>query len=1042
MTAVYNKYLLSLLIGFCVLDSSYAQQLSIFSGSDPGFVMVTPAPAPRGVVARAQSAWTEGMAVVGAATVGRIGYNLARNSLQSQLEQALAGQTRYLPDRAQNAEFVRQLMCRIDVTLGATNRCIPRDISVRGRAAEALNNAKILDVNQMRTALKMVHSALVDRVTPAVLRTEVFGNSNQLSARSAYWSAGIKSVVNSCIDRAPTTVSATHCFTNALLPGDSSPLQTNLGTAVVYEMSRKTLEPMAGNNRDQFRACRSEEYLRCMNVTTRGAPTNCPLPTYPVPAVRSLNSCATRAIHNGIMIVAQAPISSTVRGMAPSGEGDRISGVALSTLRACLPGKSSESAITTCFDRTVMTAGAEIVEAKILTEPAVRENFPSQAERQRVTAQAVSTFNSCAQNAQRRGRRENHILSIENCERAVTNHVGRLVVEANFRRQDPASAPAGIRALAACWPGNEASPTRTNSCMRSSIISFATATALTQVDASVPAALKLSQPEFIQTQIAGLQACLGEELPADIMSAQNLNTDIDGCTKTLKRNVAKGVARHEVTHILKDEVTPEQLEAILVSEVDGKFMTCIGEDPKDEDFTRCEAVLRHDVGVTAGALLLPKAIHDYVARQGGPEELDSSEEAINTLVQDLVSRNTTCLGENRARIHIALDECFKGTIHQAVQDIAVLQVRKELQAITKLAPSLNIAAQEARARELIVACLQRDVAADAPLSATISRIDFCGEEITSEMRRLITSEVITLTSEPIDRIFTNYQTCLSLRRNSRRNNCDELMTQEVVEFMRPFKTLQAPCPPNEEPKIDVFDMATAALVSLVQESRGRLDEARAEVQTLVAQFAEIAGTSDSNSSESALVSDSSSDPILQIIIRGLLKEAMKGIPREAGLTPAVQAQMIDPELIREIFTSDVLRQIKNSAARIVSNVSAGDNSTLQLDSKELQMAVARTFLGSPKVMGLILQGQINNEISKHGPLVRWIAPLAAGMMGKTLNWQEARSRRPEALAAEDWVLEQVILPMVEGNLSAEEAQSRQRQAAEMIQAALDRNPRR
>jgi hypothetical protein len=75
-----------LLIGFCVLDSSYAQQLSIFSGSDPGFVMVTPAPAPSGVVARAQSAWTEGMAVVGAATVGRIGYHLARNSLQSQLE--------------------------------------------------------------------------------------------------------------------------------------------------------------------------------------------------------------------------------------------------------------------------------------------------------------------------------------------------------------------------------------------------------------------------------------------------------------------------------------------------------------------------------------------------------------------------------------------------------------------------------------------------------------------------------------------------------------------------------------------------------------------------------------------------------------------------------------------------------------------------------------------------------------------------------------------------------------------------------------------
>ncbi len=1018
------KYLLGIVLGFCYLESTCAQQVSTFNGTEPGIVVAssehhsTPA----------QNIWSEAIARAGAATVGRIGYQIARSTMQRQLEQALAGQARYLPNRTQNAAWIRALMCQVDVAMGARNQCIPADNSIAGRARAVADSLKILSVNDIRNALKIVHGGLIDRVTPAVLRTEV---STQIGQRAVSWQNRLKAVTNACIDQAATTIGATLCFTRAVLPAETSPLQTNLGTAVVLETSRLSLDSMSSNPA-QFRGCRGDEYLRCMGVSIRSAPTGCEAPSFPAPANPNVQACALRSIHNGIMQVAEGPIESSIRQMAPADQIGRINGIATQTLRNCLPGKQSESAITGCFDQTVIAAGREIVEAKVLAEPAVREHFSSATERQRVADQGVAAFNACAVRAQGAGRRTNRILNINNCEAAVTNQVGRLVIESTFERTDPEASATGLSALRGCWPGNEASAARANACMRSSIVSFAAASGRRQVELKVPQNLKISQPTFIDTQISGLQSCLTQNLPTNIMTAQNLDRSIDSCTQALTLNVAKGVGRAEVTQILKDQMTPEDLEALLVAQVDGAFLTCLGQNPGDEELTRCESVLRHDVGVAAGAILLPKSINDYVTNQGGAAALGTTDEAISALSNDLVARNTTCLGENRARINEALNECFRSTINQAVGEVAVLQVRNELKGILPIAPSLVMADQEARARELITQCLARDVAADAELSATLEKIDPCGEEVTSQMRREVMGEVIVLTRQPIDLIFTHYQDCL----NRRRRNCDEAMTREVQAFMRPFKDMvSASCPPGGTPDLDIFELASVAMISLIKESRGRFDEARAEVATLVGQFADVASGVDSTSRES-LVADNSTDPILQTLIRGLLRESIRGIPADAGISAAVQAQLVDENLIREIFNSDVLREIKASTARLVEN-EALDQKSLEIDGKELQMAVARTFLGSSRVMGIILQGQINNEISRHGPLVRWIAPLAAGVMGMDLNWEAARRRSP-AQEAETWVLENVILPMVDKSITPEEAANRQRQAAEMVKTALRR----
>ncbi len=961
-----------------------------------------------------------GGAAIAAATIGGILYDRTERIIEQQLRAALAGQTAYVTP-AQINTFVTAAMAQMRGTIRAPG---------------------IVTSGRFVTAMKNLHNSLVDFITPNVLRSQVFGRSGpELNAHSAYWRTILKSMTNRCIDRASAdgnAISAMTCVTNSVMPAASSPLQTNLGTAVIFEMSRKSLEPMVSSaNREHFRACRTKEYLQCMNITTNAAPTNCSAATYPVTARGNLEACATRSLRNGIMEVAPITINRTIREMAPASEAERISTLAVSTLRNCLPGAANERAITGCFDNTVLAAGREIVEAKVLAELAVQEAFSTSAERQRVAGLALTAFNACARRA---GHDANGILDISNCEGVVTNAVSKEVMLETFERQDPLALETGRAALDRCWPraGSNASP---NACMRSSIISFAAASARRQVTEKVPAGLLITSPSFVDANITSLAACLGNELPSDIMAARNLETRIDSCAQALTLNVAKSIARFEVSNTLRDQMSPEALEELLVREVDGVFMTCLGARPADADLTRCEGNLRHDVGVAAGSLLIPAAINDYANKSGGAAALGISNEELASLNQSLVTRNTTCLGENRARIAEALDECFRGTITQAVGDIAVLSVRRELEAVRPLSPNLNVSAQETRARELIQACLAEGVAPAAALADTLARIEPCGERVTSEMRRAVLSEVIVLTREPIDAIFANYQACLGRRGN---NNCDVALAREVNVFMLPFKNkLERPaadcdCLPQATIgiQLDVIQMATAAMISLIQESRGRLPEARAEVHALISQFSELAGGNNVAQTREALIADDSSDPLLQTLVRSLLREALRGVPADSGITPAVKAQLIDENLIREIFNSGVLRDIKTSAATILENVSAGAD-TLQLDSKELQMAVARTFLGSQRVMGIIMQGQINNEINRRGPLVRWIAPLAAGVMGMDLNWENAR-RRPAAREAQDWVLDQVILPIIDGTLSPEEAKVRQREAAQKVQAALRR----
>lgn len=628
------------------------------------------------------------------------------------------------------------------------------------------------------------------------------------------------------------------------------------------------------------------------------------------------------------------------------------------------------------------------------------------------------------------------MLDVDPCLLRVTNHVARLVIEETFRRTDAAALPAATRALNGCWNDGDTA-VEANSCVRTAILAFARASGERQMAGRVPAGILAIDPSFTNRHLDALGACLRERLPGNILGGADIAPASDGCARQLKLDVAKAVARAEVARTLDGQMPAADLEALLVAQVDGAFMACLGEDPDDATIARCEGNLRHDVGVRAGELLVPNAIRDYVRTRGGAEVMGTTDAVLDGMIQGLVARNTACLDENRARINEALDQCFLATINAAVGDVGVLQVRRELERLRGVAPALDAAAQEARTRELLTACMAEDVPPGAPLTASLARITPCGERVTGEMRRHVLSQVITLTGDPLDAIFAAYEEC----RSRRRRDCDSVMYRQVQDFMRPFRDLLKPpagtdCQPAGGLQLDMFDLATAGVIALIQESEGRSAEARTEVRALVAQFAELAGGQNPRSRDE-IIADESHDPLLRNLARGMLSEAMSG-SEQMGITPAMRSNLLADDLIQEVFTPAVLREIRSAAVSVVQQVGAGAAS-ITLEAQAMQMAVTRALLGSDRVRTIVLQGQIDGELRRRGPL--WLIRPIAGIIGLDTNWERVRETR-EGRETEEWIMANVVTPMVEGRVKGAQAQELQREAARRMQEAMRRRGRR
>jgi hypothetical protein len=114
---------------------------------------------------------------------------------------------------------------------------------------------------------------------------------------------------------------------------------------------------------------------------------------------------------------------------------------------------------------------------------------------------------------------------------------------------------------------------------------------------------------------------------------------------------------------------------------------------------------------------------------------------------------------------------------------------------------------------------------------------------------------------------------------------------------------------------------------------------------------------------------------------------------------------------------------------------ASGQGNLALNGAELQMAVARAYLDSDQVRTTLLQSQINAQTRRQLGPFNFLAPLVGGVIGMNFNWSQVRETEA-GRATEQWVVDQVIFPMIRGELTPEASAELQREAARRMQEAM------
>jgi hypothetical protein len=352
---------------------------------------------------------------------------------------------------------------------------------------------------------------------------------------------------------------------------------------------------------------------------------------------------------------------------------------------------------------------------------------------------------------------------------------------------------------------------------------------------------------------------------------------------------------------------------------------------------------------------------------------------------------------------------------------------------------------EARTRESLTACMRE---AGEDLEALASKTSECSTRVTAEIRRMVAGQFIDLSRAAIDLIFNNYSDCIAAipanasnnRRREATTRCRETMQAAVASFLAPFRELTRPrCNQNAGGlgiEVNMLDLAAAGIVAMIQEGHAE-PQTRQEVWELIDQIGNLVSGESPDEARLALINDSSTDGVLRSVINGVLGEAINAIPENVNISRRARRELVDEELLNGIFTSEVLQDVKAAAATLVQGVASGEGN-LSVNGAELQMAVARAYLDSDKVRKTLLQSQIDAQTrSQLGPF-NFLTPLVGGIMGMNFNWSKVRETEA-GRAAEQWVVDQVIFPMIRGELSPEASAELQREAARRMQAAMQGN---
>lgn len=240
------------------------------------------------------------------------------------------------------------------------------------------------------------------------------------------------------------------------------------------------------------------------------------------------------------------------------------------------------------------------------------------------------------------------------------------------------------------------------------------------------------------------------------------------------------------------------------------------------------------------------------------------------------------------------------------------------------------------------------------------------------------------------------------------------------------------------PQQGEFDSATTnALKSYVDYNPQQAAAQTAEMKETVAE-AVASGNKDNLKQTMAEKMDSSgaSDQLIKSLIRQEVKEGLMKLKGEDRIDPKTMSKLLDPKNFDRIFTKDVLDNLQAKDKLLKPLLVEGKNPNdpeVKKAKAELKKKIAETLVKSDDFGSMVASATIQKKINQQDEMTKFFARAFYG--DNALDWKRVRNT-PRGQQAEEYIKNQIVLPMMTNSLPESERRARVAKAKSLIESAI------
>ena len=581
-------------------------------------------------------------------------------------------------------------------------------------------------------ATKFTANEIMRTVIERVMQTEGVRDP----AIRASWVARLTEPFNACAKAARAYSEINNCVST--YQGD---LPKNLGLAMSYELA---YQEVGGKYTSGF----DKKYVACLKPTAANADARI------MPCVLSLlRGTVTAAATDRVTVIANEQLGEG---------GTAIVQRTIPAFSACVAKATNKNSFRACADSLTTVAGSEVAAATIRRNDQVRRNIPSEKLINALAEQERTRFVECMDTNRTKKRRDPAGgLDTTNCASRVRFDTAKAVAYELFRKTISTNIDGTkeekdlfgknvYELLESCWD-SDLGAEKNNACLKTTIKELVNRIAQPQLRKQLPPALLAKEPKLFDILFNQLRGCLENDLPPNLMEAQDTTEKIAGCTGALTRRASLKIAEFQLRDALfgrtKNLAVVDQLVNQLVHQ---EFAGCLGATPTLAVLDPCSVTLRLKAGMAVAKVLIPDEFEKFLAGHGGAKAYNLSEADKKQTIASILNDHQICLSQepvttSGAGADARVDECFKASVKVLATRLASMEFTRSVKEYFQDDP----AGGEKMGKDFATSfsfCLEEKINKQS-LKEFLGQVDSCRVQLTTEFTARVGQHQLRLALE-------------------------------------------------------------------------------------------------------------------------------------------------------------------------------------------------------------------------------------------------------------------------------------------------------